>query len=836
MSKSPRQSADSLARYRAKRAAGRTPEPFGGVTARPRLFVVQQHHARRMHWDLRLEWQGVLRSWAVPRGPSFDPNEKRLAVEVEDHPIDYADFEGTIPDGNYGAGAVIVWDIGCWTALEDPTAKNAEDKLLFSLHGYKLHGTWTLVRTRRKGQATSRDWLLIKKPDAWGDAAHVARPESVLSGRTVEEVASGKTAGVETIRAALATQSLPRWSGTLEGVELMLAHTAPQPFSRAGWLFEIKYDGYRLVAERTADGSRLRYRRGEIVNARFPEIARGVASLPCAGAVLDGELVVLDDAGRPSFARLQQRVRLTTAGDIARAAVTDPATFFVFDLLAFEGHDLRRLPLVERKRLLQALVPPLGAVRYVEHVETAGEAMFEAAVGLGLEGVMAKRADAPYRAGRQESWLKARGARTDDFTIVGFTRPAGRRTGFGALLLGDRDDERLVYVGRVGTGFSDADLAAFHALLSPLARKTPPCDGVPARERSATWVEPLHLCEVRYTERTDDGLLRQPVFLRLRPDKAPLPDPPPPPAPSAPPPETPRVLTLTHREKIFWPAEGYTKGDLLDYHRTIAPALLPYLRDRPLVMTRYPDGITGKSFFQKDAPEWAPEWINTVRVWSDESQRELDYFVCDDVDSLLWIINLGTIPLHVWASRVASLQRPDWCIIDLDPKTAPFTAVVELALAIRRLCDDIGLPCFAKTSGQAGLHVLIPLAGTCTFAQAKDLGELLAHVIVHQHPTIATIARALPARGGRVYVDYLQNGHGKLLAAPYCVRPVPGAVVSTPLTWSEVTKRLDPTRFTIRTVPRRFAQKGDPMASLLGTPIDLVSALAALAQRHATDA
>lgn len=833
MAKPPRQTADSLDRYRAKRSASGTPEPFGGAAARPRLFVVQQHHARRMHFDLRLELHGVLRSWAVPKGPSFDPAEKRLAVEVEDHPVDYADFEGTIPEGNYGAGAVVVWDLGCWTPLEDPDAGFEHDKLLFTLHGYKLHGTWTLVRTRRKGQPTSREWLLIKKPDAWADAAHVARPESVLSGLTVEDVAAGRAPGPDAVRAAVVETEAPRWTTSLDAVEPMLAHTAAQPFSRDGWLFEIKYDGYRLLAERTADGSRLRYRRGEIVNARFPEIARGVASLPCASAVLDGELIVADDAGRPSFARLQQRVRLSRPDDVARAAVTDPATFFVFDLLAFEGNDLRRLPLRERKRLLQALLPPLGPLRYVEHVETDGEATFAAAVGLGLEGVMAKRADAPYRAGRHDTWLKFRGARTDDFTIVGFTRPAGRRTGLGALLLAS-GGERLVYAGRVGTGFDDAALASLRAMLEPLARTTPPCDAVPPRERHATWVEPLHVCEVRYTERTDDGLLRQPVFLRLRPDKAPTATSaapaPAPPAPLAPAPPT---VAETHRDKVFWPAEGYTKGDLLDYYRAVAPALLPYLRDRPLVMTRFPDGITGKSFFQKDAPEWAPDWIRTVRVWSEDSQRELDYFVCDDVESLLWIVNLGTIPLHVWASRVASLQRPDWCIIDLDPKTAPFTAVVELALAIHRLCDEIGLPNFAKTSGQAGLHVLIPLAGACTFAQAKELGELLARVIVTEHPSIATVARAVAGRGGRVYVDYLQNGHGKLLAAPLCVRPVPGATVSTPLAWSEVTKRLDPTRFTIRTVPRRLAQRRDPMAALLTTPSDLVAALAALADRNA---
>ena len=809
-----------LAQYRAKRLAGHTPEPFGGDAARPRLFVVQQHRARQMHWDFRLELGGTLRSWAVPKGPSLDPAEKRLAVAVEDHPVEYADFEGKIPAGNYGAGAVIVWDLGCWTPLEDPVTGIERGKLLFTLHGYKLQGLWTLVRTKQ-------GWLLIKKPDAWAEREVSAT--SVLSGLTVEDLAAGCAPGPEAVRTALADHGAPERPVALSTITPMLAQTAAQPFSRDGWIFEIKYDGYRVLAARTAGGAALRYRRGEDVSARFPEISRAVATWPCASAVVDGEVVVLDDDGRPSFGRLQARMRWSRPADIARAAIATPVTYFVFDLLAFESWDLRGLPLTVRKELLRLLVPPVGPVRYADHVETDGEAMFTEACGLGLEGVMAKRADAPYRAGRHETWQKFRGERREDFVIVGFTRPAGRRTGLGALLVATAEDGALVFAGAVGTGFRAADLDTLVRRLEPLRRSEPACIGAIPRQRGLTWVEPQLAATVRFLERTDDGLLRQPVFLSFQ-DQAPSVDVPSP-AVSSPDPPSARVVTETNRDKVFWPADGYTKGDLLDYYRDIAPWLLPYLHDRPLVMTRFPDGVTGKSFFQKDAPEWAPPWIRTVRVWSEESARELDYFVVDDVESLLWIVNLGTIPLHVWASRVAVLAQPDWCILDLDPKSAPFTAVVQVAQAVHALCDDLGLPTYVKTSGQAGLHVLVPLGGACTFAQAKDLGQLLAQVVVGEHPEVATVTRAVGARGGRVYVDYLQNGHGKLLAAPYCARPVPGAWVSTPLAWSEVTRYLDPGRFTILSVRRRVERRGDPLEGVLVTAPDLPAALSALAAR-----
>jgi bifunctional non-homologous end joining protein LigD len=513
-----------------------------------------------------------------------------------------------------------------------------------------------------------------------------------------------------------------------------------------------------------------------------------------------------------------------------------PATYFVFDLLAYADRDLRPLPLRERKRLLARILPPLGPLRYCDHIERRGEETFDAVRRMGLEGVMAKRADAAYVAGRSDAWLKIRADRSGEFAIVGYSPPKRARAGFGALHCAGWDGGRLVYAGRVGTGFSATQARELLARLDHGRVPRPPCDDAPAGERHV-WVAPEIVCEVRYKEWTHGGLLRQPVFVGERPDKA-LEDCAAPPAaaqaidPSTRiEPEEPEP-SLTNLDKVFWPDEGYTKGDLIGYYRAISRWILPYLEDRPVVLTRYPDGIDGKSFFQKDAPGFVPSWIRVQKMWSEHAEREIHYFVCDDERSLAYLINLGTIPLHLWASRVSSLGRPDWSILDLDPKGAPFEHVVRIARAIRALCEEIGLPSYVKTSGSTGLHVLVPLDARCTFEQSRGLAELLARIVTNELPEIATIARSPRSRGGRVYVDYLQNGHGKLLVAPFCVRPLAGAPVSTPLRWGEVRPSLDIGRFTIRSVPRRVrSAKQDPMRELLGTRVDLQQILERLAVR-----
>lgn len=861
-SKRQKASSDGLETYRAKRSADRTTEPFslGGdgtapAVGTPGMFVCQQHAARRMHWDLRLEIGGVLRSWAVPRGPSACPADKRLAVQTEDHPLEYVDFEGVIPAGNYGAGSMIVWDRGVWLPLE-PVAEGFEKgKLLFELRGQKLRGVWTLVRTK---EADGRHWLLIKKPDAAAvdEPDPPLEPHSILSGLTVQELG----AGVDRLAAArdrLERAGVPRGDPNLAEVSVMLAEPRSGAFSAPGWFYELKYDGYRVLACRRGDDVQLRYRSGRLATETFPEIVRALRSLPANSAILDTEVVVLDDDARPNFQRLQKRALLTRRRDIDRATREHPVHLYAFDLLALEGHDLRDLPLSERKTYLRDLLPQTGLIRFTDHIEAQGEALMLEVRKLGLEGIVAKDAQSRYTGGRSSAWQKIRIEHTEDFVVVGFSRPEGNRTGFKALHLASYTDHTLTYAGRVGTGFTERDLVSLRTELEGFATDVRPFEGAPP-PGDHVWVEPKMVVEIRYKHRTDDGLLRHPVFVRRRVDKSPSEcrDPEleePPPQPEAPPeepdtqePDTEasrpdsrssstssreRRVVISNPDKVFWPDDGYTKRDLIDYYRSVSGWILPYLRDRPVVLTRYPDGIAGKSFFQKNAPPYVPEWLRTQTIWSEHAQREIEYFLCDDVQGLTYLANLATIPLHVWGSRMVDLQHPDWCILDLDPKSAPFSDVVRIAQEIGELCDQIGLPAFPKTSGSTGLHVLIPTGGHFTFEQTRQLAEILARVVSDRLRDIATVERSMRARKGRVYIDYVQNGHGRLLVAPLCVRPLPGAPVSTPLRWDEVTRELDHQSFTIRTVPPRLEARGDPMVDLLHRSPDLEAALARLLER-----
>jgi len=846
----PRKS-DPLSPYRAKRSLERTPEPAGSLGESSRsdpggLFIIHKHAARRLHYDLRLEMEGVLRSWAVPKGPSYDPADKRLAVLVEDHPLEYGNFEGLIPDGNYGAGAVIVWDRGRWVPIGDPLDGLEKGKLLFELHGLKLRGQWTLVKLK-KGQ---NEWLLIKERDGYATPEKAAPPEeSVLSGLTVEDLKAGRTA-VDELRSRLRALNAPERPVEVGSVRLMLAETRDRPFTAAGWVFELKLDGYRALSAK--DGTpRLRSRNGNDLSACFPEVIQALKALPFERVVLDGELVATDRAGRPNFQRLQQRAQLRRPLDIRHAVVDNPVTFYAFDLLGFESFDLRPLPLGERKALLRRVVPETGVIRYLDHFDQDGEVLYEQVQKLGLEGIVAKRIDAPYKPGRSAIWLKIRTRRTEDFVVVGFTAPKGSRSGLGALLLGWYVDGRLTFAGRAGSGFSEKQLVEVRKNLERLRVSEPPCEGPIPQDNSAGWVAPDLVCEVEYTEWTEEGLLRQPVFLRFRDDKRPeecvgsgaaekrgsgdageageggeaaaqsggdADEPTPRPAQ--------QKFDFTNLKKIFWPEDGYSKGDLIEFYRSITPWMLPYLQDRPVVLTRYPDGIAGKSFYQMDAPGFVPDWIRTERMWSEQAKREIDYFICDDEDSLLYLVNLGTIPFHVWHSRTANIGYPDWCVLDIDPKGAPFSDVITVALACHALCDEIGLPNLVKTSGSTGLHILIPLGCQCRHDQARSLGELLARIITTELPEITSLARQVSRREGKVYVDYLQNGAGRLIVAPFSVRPLSGAPVSTPLRWSEVNPELDIRRFTIANLAERMQKlKRDPLREVLTLQPDIGAAL-----------
>ena len=840
--------------------------------------MVQKHHASSLHWDLRLEMDGVLESWAVPKGPSSDPADKRLAMHVEPHPLEYAEFEGVIPEGQYGAGPSICWDKGIWSEIPGEKHGIEHGKLLFELRGYKLRGRWTLVHTPKRGE---NHWLLIKERDGYVDErgteafpddsiysgllvdqlAHPQEREAELLNQALELVAvrgSSKSAG-SSARTGPASPSLIE--GNARGLKVMLATAREEPFTKEGWVFEIKYDGYRLIADRAGEAPVLWSRNGNDITGTFPDIARAVGGLPYGGVVLDGEVVVHDDAGLPSFRRLQRRGRLQRSSDIARAALDLPAVLYAFDLLAFAGLDLRNLPLLARKAILREVLPTVGPVRYSDHVATQGQAMYDQVTAMRLEGIVAKKADSPYRSGRSTSWYKIRAVKTDDFIVVGYTDPKGGRPGFGALHLAqyeEANDGELVYVGSVGTGFSDDVLDEIMEFLRDLEASTDPDSGgsgeragpptsggsVP-KGSSHHWVRPELVAEVRYKEFTEGGVIRHPAFVRLRDDKRPQEcvrrseddgdthgggE-------SVPMPVTDtsvdRSIQFTNLDKVLWPEMGYTKGDLIDYYRAVWEWIEPYLEDRCLVLTRYPDGIDGKSFYQKNAPDWAPAWVRTESVWSESSERPIDYFVVEDLETLLYVANSAAIPLHVWSSKIATIDQPDWCILDLDPKGAPFGDVVKVARVIRDVCEEIELPTYVKTSGSSGLHVLVPLGHQCDYEQSRQLAHLMARVVVAELPEIATITRTIRDREGRVYVDFLQNRRGQLLVAPFSVRPVPEAAVSTPLRWSEVTRRLDIRKHSIKTVPARMKRLkgGDPFLGVLKERPDLIGALGRLARR-----
>ena len=917
-----------LGEYRRKRDPTATPEPFGGpAPAGGSRFVVHKHSARRLHYDLRLEIDGVLKSWAVPKGPSMRSHEKRLAVHVEDHPVEYADFEGVIPEGSYGAGPSIVWDAGRFELLkpEPASAQIERGKLEFELFGYKLRGAWTLARM----SGNDRDWLLLKKSDEYVSETEPTEryPESVLSGLTIEELRKG-AGRVDALRRRLTELGAPRASIEPGGDLLMLATLVETTPSHASWLFEIKYDGVRVLATRAGDEIELRHRSNQVVTARYPEVVAALHALPLQSFMLDGEIVALDDRGRSSFQRLQERMGLTRPADVERARGQVPVSAVVFDALALDGRDLRRLPLEARKECLKLLVPPRGVVYFGDHVLGQGADFLAAACEQGLEGVVAKRRDSAYASKRSRDWLKIKCHLRQEFVVGGYTVPQGARTHFGALHLGLYERGELVYFSKVGTGFDDRALESISEKLRPLVRATSPFARGTPPGRGHTWVEPRLVAEVRFGEWTRDGGIRHPSFVGLRSDKRPeecvretavvaaeeeqgaggsVP-----PAPSSSPagdttdpmptssgrlsradgdrgaghrrssiaksarttdargpasgargaaadaersasdprggaqrrsrsgraeaPSTAggeeRRVTVTNAGKVFWPEEGYTKSDLIGYYEAVANWLLPYLQDRPLVLTRYPDGITGKSFFQKDAPEWTPSWVRTERIHANDVDRDIDYFVVDDLESLRYVANLGTIPLHLWSSRLASLDQPDWLVLDLDPKGAPFTDVVKVARALHGILDELELPSYVKTSGATGLHIFLPLGAGYDFEVTRTFARLLATIGVEAEPSISTIARPLHSRGGKVYIDFGQNGRGQTVVAPFSARPLPGAPVSCPLRWEEVTAKLDPARFTIKTAPARFAKLGDPLAPVLAGRIDLAAALQKLERRR----
>jgi len=853
-----------LGTYRSMRDASRTNEPMGeeveadGPTWRG-AFVIHQHDATRMHHDLRLEVGGVLTSFAVPHGPSLDPEVKNLAIQTEDHPIEYLDFEAVIPEGTYGAGPMIVWDFGIVRYL-DLSAEDGlrEGKLHFSLEGRKVRGRFGLVRLKPRNRAPAadapREWLFFKKQDAYAQKGDIVaeKPESVLSGLRIDALGTLAAIAREVEEEALALGARP---GKLDTRKLspMLCTVGDVP-DGAGWLHELKMDGVRIIADKTERGVELRYRSGRSAAAAYPEVTRAIAALPPSRIVLDGEIVAFDERGRPSFERLATRIHGSPRADLRHALQEVPVVFMVFDLLALGGAVLLDLPLVKRKELLARLIPAPGVLRVLDHLTGGGAQLFTFCHENGLEGVVSKRADGPYRPGpaRSGDWVKTRTEQEARFVIVGYTAGERGRSRLGALDLASWEGGELRWRGKVGSGLSSDKIDELLARLTPLATTVETAVGTydPA-PRGRTHVRPELVADVRFLEWSDSAHVRFPVYLGLAlgidpttcraaphdedhvvgaaapeaqgAEEAPQPT------------NDGIVVKVTNRAKVFWPEEGYTKGDLVDYYTAVAPALLPYLDDRPVMLVRYPDGIHGKSFYQWNVPHGMPPWVKSVVLGKhvsspEESDHKKHVFLVDRAESLVYLANLACIPIHILASRVASPGLADFLTIDFDVKLLDLRAAIAQAVTLRGILDDVGLAGYPKTSGQSGLHVFVSLGAAISPSAARTLADLLGRLIVERHPDTATMERVVQKRGKKVYVDTGQTGPSRTIVAPYSVRATLGARVSTPLTWAEVVPDLDPAAFTIRTVPARLEAVGDPMAGMLRDKPDITAVMARLAK------
>ena len=813
-----------LEEYKRKRKFDETPEPAGAVKKKAgNSFFIQKHHATRLHYDFRLEMEGVLRSWAIPKGPSFNPGDKRLAMETEDHPIDYGDFEGIIPKGNYGAGKVIIWDNGTYEMVDPETPEKGwkKGKLHFVLKGKKLKGEWVLVR----GSREPRQWIFFKVRDNYASTEiDIAkkRPESVISGKLVDEI--GETSRSKHWVTPI-EQELERFGMKKAGrspipkiVQPMLATLVEKPFDNDDWLFELKLDGMRAVVVK--DGAKLDMwtRNAKSLAHRFPTLAAALAELPADTAILDGEIVALDEKGQAHFSLIQPRIHLSRAKDIAEADRQIPVYFYAFDLVYLNGYTLMKFRLEERKAVLRKLISDNnGWIRFADHVEGNGVEFFKAVQVHGLEGIVAKHKTSAYQQGRSKYWLKIKTEQTDHFVVGGFTPPEGSRKYFGALLLGLYRGGDLIYVGRAGGGFDDRMLVEVHKEVQALITKKCPFKEVPAEARKATWTEPHLVCEVRFNEWTSDKKLRAPIFQGFRDDVDPkdcrladsIPDSPPKLGGESA--SHSRKIEFTNLDKVFWPDDGYTKGDLIDYYDKISPYLIPHLLDRPLVFERFPDGIYGQSFYQKDAPDYTPAWIRTQEIYSEDVDRHIRYFIGADREQLLYIANTGNIQQNPWMSRVQHLDYPDYLVFDLDPVEAPYSTVQKIALIVKETLDELGLRSYPKTSGASGIHVHLPLLeNTFTYEDVRIFAGAIASIVVDRAPEFATIERVVRKRKAHhVYIDFLQNIRGKTVASVYSPRPRPHAPVSTPLKWEELKRPVDPNEFTIKTIFKRLQKFGD---------------------------
>jgi len=848
----------ALEQYQKKRDFRKTPEPAGGALRRkrpaaaPLSFVVQKHAATRLHYDFRLELDGVLLSWAIPKGPSLDPGEKRLAVHVEDHPIEYGGFEGVIPKGQYGGGTVLLWDRGTWTPLDpDPDAAYKKGSLKFRLDGAKLHGNWALVRMGGKA-ATERheNWLLIKERDAVaapesGDALVADNPLSVATGRSMDVIAAerdrvwdsqnGGEIGVPPKSMKKSAPAGARKRAMPDRIVPQLASQADAAPDGPEWLHEIKYDGYRLLARIERGKVRVITRNGLDWTQKFPALAHALAALPVDSALIDGELVALAADGTTSFGELQDKI---ATGD------TSGLVFFAFDVLYRDGYDLTGAALEDRKAVLAEIVPrqAAGAVRYSDHQEGHGPDFFRHACRYRLEGIVAKRRGRPYRPGRSAEWRKVKCVQRDEFVVIGFTEPSGTRLGFGALILGYYDPAgRLRYAGRVGTGFDDRQLGDLRARLEAIGRRDPPGDipkGVPTK--GVHWTEPLLVAEVRYSGWTSDGILRHSSFEGLREDKSPAEVVYPPKgvdaaetAGKARPPSRPATsqaspipipardgsisfagVRLTNPDRVLYPDRGITKLALAQYYAAIEDWALPHLANRPLSLLRCPEGYDRECFYQKHISSGVPDIVGRVEIADKRVTRT--YLVIENLAGLIAMVQMGVLEIHPWGSTVKKLETPDRITFDFDPDEGlPWKEVSAAVIEMREALAGIGLQSFVKTTGGKGLHVVVPVTPKLGWDASKEFSRWVAERFVAHYPDRFTANMAKRARQGRIFIDYLRNTRGATAVGAYSARARAGAPVSTPLAWEEVERGVKPDAFTVLTVPARLAQlKSDPWAEV----------------------
>lgn len=874
-----------LEKYNQKRDFSKTKEPKGvKKTSKGALtFVVQKHDASRLHYDFRLEIDGVLVSWAVPKGPSANTSDKRLAVQTEDHPMDYFDFEGTIPKGEYGGGTVMVWDYGTFRPENAEKTISQDNKIMkkqladgsikIILNGKKMQGAWHLVQMKGKENM----WLLMKSKDEFAGEKIKFDENSAVSGldfkgieengnvysskkgkklskpEAEKEIAKEKKEkaddqkpkpklrqsdsefSVEDLAEAQKIKSFP------EDWRPQLATLAEEAFDHDDWIFENKFDGYRALAQIKMNKVNLISRNGISFNSKYKEIVSSLEKVNDE-VILDGEIVVEDSKGKSHFQWLQH------FDDDPKGGILK---FYVFDIIYFKGYDLRNLELIQRKKILKAILPKLKNIIFSSHTVGQGLETFNAVEKLGGEGIIAKKSSSKYYENkRSKDWLKIKTSKQQEMVIGGFTEPSGSRSGLGALLLGFYENNEFIYSGKVGTGFSDAILKELRTKLNKIERKTPPFK-TPPKLQGTHWVSPQLVAQVKFSEWTESGSLRHPVYVGLRTDKK---------AKdvvrekemtsekivsgtNSKVNETKKSSSATEKtilhtneitdskvefsnlDKVFWPKEKYTKGDVIAYYNSIADYILPYLKDRPQSLLRTPNGISKPGFFQKNVEGQVPDWIKTRKLKSKSTDESVTYLLCQDRDTLLFLANWGCIELNPWSSRVGNLNNPDYIIFDLDPNEADIKKIVKTALTLKEILDLLQVPAYVKTSGGKGIHVFIPVLPKYSYTQTREFSHLVSQMVLKKLPEIVSLERSPSKRKGKVYLDFLQNGKGKTMASIYSIRPREGANVSTPLEWKEINNKLDLNQFNIKTLPKRLQEKGDLWANFFKDAIDLKSIL-----------